>query len=446
LGQLALRQARDNPNRFVSLAFTDSSGRPLRQSAVHRNLQSFLSDHHKALVELPRDHGKSTQVCARVVWELGRDPSLRIKIVCASQAIAAERGRFIRQAIESSPWLPLIFPNLEPARPWTDTRLTVMRPANVLGPSVAAMSIGETSTGSRADLLVCDDIVDFNALASRHRRERVKSSFNNNLMNLLEPDGRFWGLCTPWHRDDLNAELKRNLRYDLFRRAIGDDLEPVWPERWSREALQRRRDEIGTSSFARGYRLVPLADEDQMIHESKIKFWTVPVESKQVILSVDPAVSTNARADRSALVVLARCGNEIRCLDAFARRVSMNALIALIDRADAQWHPEVILFESNAAFTGIADLIIRHAPFGPKIKEVKQSSDKGSRVSSFSVPVENGSFQLKGDGQGGVDPSQKELFDEMTMYPVGEHDDLLDAAATGTAYLLGVPEPRVIVL
>ena len=29
-------------------------------------------------------------------------------------------------------------------------------------------------------------------------------------MNLLEPDGRFWGLFTPWHRDDLNARLKVN--------------------------------------------------------------------------------------------------------------------------------------------------------------------------------------------------------------------------------------------
>jgi hypothetical protein len=32
----------------------------------------------------------------------------------------------------------------------------------------------------------------------------------------------------------------------------------------------------------------------------------------------------------------------------------------------------------------------------------------------------------------------------MTTFPVGEHDDLLDAAATGAAYLLGVAEPRII--
>ena len=50
---------------------------------IHRDLQNHLSAHRLALVELPRDHGKTTQVCLRVLWELGRNPDSRIKIVCA---------------------------------------------------------------------------------------------------------------------------------------------------------------------------------------------------------------------------------------------------------------------------------------------------------------------------------------------------------------------------
>jgi predicted phage terminase large subunit-like protein len=438
-----IRKARRDASAFVEWTFTDPQGQPLQQGAIHRELQTFLSANRRALVELPRDHGKSTQVCARLVWELARDPSLRIKIVCASGALAAERGRFIRRAIESSERLRLVFPDLRRAHPWSDTRLTVERPANVIGPSLAAFGIGAASTGSRADLLVCDDIVDVKALASRADRDRVKQFFRDNLMNLLEPDGRFWGLCTPWHRDDLNAELKRNAAYPLFHRAITDDLQPIWRERWPREALEARRAEIGPVSFARGYRLLPLADDALSIPAEKIHFWDESVQPERLILSVDPAISTRAQADRSALVVLARCGNEIRCLDAIARRVSTPDLVELIDLVDQLWRPAVILFESNAAFRGIAQLMTRQAAFGPKVNEVQQTTNKEARVAAFSVPVANGSFRLKGDGRGGVDPGQQELFDEMTSFPVGAHDDLLDAAAMGTAYLLGVGEPRV---
>jgi len=166
-----------------------------------------------------------------------------------------------------------------------------------------------------------------------------------------------------------------------------------------------------------------------------------------VILSIDPAVSQKSDADQTALVALGRAeNNEIHCLEAIARRISAPELINLIDQADRRWRPDLILFESNAAFAGIKDLLMRHARFGPKIKPVVQTRDKMSRVHAFSVPVENGSFRLRGVDPTHVHASQQALFDEMTSFPFGEHDDLLDAAATGTAYLLDRPEPRVWVL
>jgi phage terminase large subunit-like protein len=288
--------------------------------------------------------------------------------------------------------------------------------------------------------------VDVKAIASRAERDRVKDHFRNNLMNLLEPDGRFWGLCTPWHRDDLNAELKRSASYPLFRKAVDEDLNPVWPARWPKEALAARRDEIGAVSFARGYRLVPLAEDTLTIRPPWIKFWDQPAEPDRVILSVDPAVSDDPRADCSALVVLAQCGNEIRCMQAIARRLAAPELVNLIGSVDAIWRPEVIVFEGNGGFRGVTDLMTRHASYGPKVKMVVQSANKAWRVSAFSVVVQNGTFRLMGDGRGGVDPSQQGLFDEMTTFPVGEHDDLLDAAATGTAFLAGQREPRVFCL
>jgi predicted phage terminase large subunit-like protein len=442
LTELDARQARNNPNDFAAFAFCDSDGEPLAQAAVHVDLQAFLTRHSRALIELPRDHGKSMQLCVRVLWELGRRPGLRVKIVCASEALAMERGRFLRQAIVNGR-VRQVFPHLRPGRPWGADRFTVARPAEVIGPSVTALGIGAASTGTRADLLICDDIVDVRSIRSAAERDRVKVYYRENLVNLLEPDGRLWNVFTPWHRDDLNAELKKHAMYALFRRPVGDDLTPVWPEKWPRERLQERRDEIGATSFARAYRLVCVPDDAMPIRADWVQFWTEPAEYERVILAVDPAVSAKRTADASALVVLGETKEtrQIHCLDALAVRVPVPDLVTLIATVDRQWRPQVIVFETNAAFQGIEDLMVRHTSFGGKLHGVKQVCDKTTRVQTFSVPVHNGTFRLKGEN-GVVDPSQQELFDEMTTFPVGEHDDLVDAAAFGAEYLLNRRDPR----
>src|SRR5262245_57314576 len=490
--------ARRDPNAFVEFCCTDPDGRPLKQAHVHREIQDFLSLHAKAIVELPRDHGKTVQICARVLWELGRNPALRIKIVYATERIAEDRGRFLRRAIENNLRLRDVFSRLRPGQPWAANSFSVERPAEAIGPSVVTLGVGAGLTGTRADLLVCDDIVDVKSLTSAAERARVKAFFRDNLMNLLEPDGRCWCLCTPWHADDLNAELKRDGAFEHLRRCVGAGERAVWPERWPRERLVERRREIGSASFARGYRLLPLNEDVMTIKAEWVRFWdsshhaprdepgqdsshhaprdepgcagarsvaiargepglitrsvmaTIPGTTEwttredweRIVLAVDPAVSANPEADRSALVVLAREPDGIvRCREATARRVTTPDLVRLIEDVDRRWQPELILFESNAAFLGVKDLLVRHASFGYKVRGIAQTRSKQSRVAAFSVAVENGTFQLKGKN-GAVDPGQQALFDEMTTFPVADHDDLLDAAAMGTEYLLNVREPR----
>jgi len=436
---MMIRAARIDPGAFLQFLLTEP-GRPANPMApIHADLQNHLSGPRRTLVELPRDHGKTTQVCLRILWELGRDPNLRIKIVCASEAIALDRTRFLRRSIEQNPKVGLVFPHLAKGEPWSDRGFAVARRPGILGPSVAAFGIGSASTGTRADLLVCDDVVDVKSIHSKAQRDRTAEDFFNNLLNLLEPSGRFWGLSTPWHADDLNARLKKNPAYRLFRRAIGPDLEPVWEAHWPKTALEARRAEIGSAAFARGYRLTPVAEDELVIRPEWVQTWTErPERFDRVILSVDPAVSTKASADASALVVLGQMGNAIFCLSAQAKRVAAPALMEWIATVEEAWRPDEIVFESNGAFDAVRELLVRHAGFGPKVVGVKQSKSKLARFSAFAVSVQNGTFRIAADG------SQLPLWEEMTSYPFGEHDDLLDAAATGASHLSqGRREPRL---
>src|SRR6185312_836769 len=156
--------AQRDPNSFIPLCFTDHLGQRIQQAAIHRDMQRFLTANPRALIELPRDHGKSFQTCCRIVWELGRNPGLRVKVICATGSIATERARFIRDAIADNSWVHQVFPNLVPSLPWSAGSFAVKRGTETIGPSVAAYGLGAGSTGTRADLLVCDDVVDFRSL------------------------------------------------------------------------------------------------------------------------------------------------------------------------------------------------------------------------------------------------------------------------------------------
>ena len=63
--------------------------------------------------------------------------------------------------------------------------------------------------------------------------------------------------------------FQKSPAFALFRKPVGDDFTPVWPEKWPAEKLRARKEAIGSASFARGYLLRPIADEDVGIEEEE---------------------------------------------------------------------------------------------------------------------------------------------------------------------------------
>ncbi len=109
--------ARRDINAFCEFAMRDPKGKPWRQAQFHRDWQGLLplAGPARVLIVAPRESAKSSQMAVgRVLWELGQDRELRIKLVCATDDLAAKLLGEIGRNITHNSRLRKVFPHLRP--------------------------------------------------------------------------------------------------------------------------------------------------------------------------------------------------------------------------------------------------------------------------------------------------------------------------------------------
>jgi len=266
----AAEEAREDFNAFMEYAFIDTvTMQPVKQGDIHRKWDAHIRKNDRAMIIAPREHGKTEQ-CAigRAIWELGRRPNLRIKIVCQDDGTAIKRLSAVKLHILSNPLVRDVFPDLRPSAlvdNWAKQSITVNRQGQDKDPSVEALGVLSTGTGGRVDLFIFDDVVDFrNAIAQPALRPLVIETFRNVWMNLMAKDSRAIYIATPWHQDDLTANLEQGGEWSVLKTPIDEDFTSIWEEQWSTERLKRRLAEIKNRAFNRGFRLIAQTDEDKM--------------------------------------------------------------------------------------------------------------------------------------------------------------------------------------
>lgn len=446
------RRARNDPNAWMEYVWRGDDGQYLRQAALHRELQMHLSTHQKALVRFPREHGKSTQIFGRAVWELAHNHNMRIKVVCANDDLAQRRVGEMRRLIEN-PLCRRVFPDLKPQHSeWTKHHFNVRRTANLLDHSVEAYGVLSGATGGRCDLLVLDDVCDDkNSLYSSAMREAVVEAVRNKWLNLVTGHGRIWWPGTPWHFDDaFHQRCKEPHAFALLDRKIDAHLNPLWPEHWPRDRLETHRVEIGPRAFARGFHCFPMATEEQIFQLEWFQWWRPgdlptahnrdPDDDRLYLdldfyMGVDPAFSEKQRADETAMVVIGIQGKRKFVVDAVHRRgLSRQGLVTEAMRLIRKWHPYRCWVETNAAQIWVADAIREAIDESPDLETrvrgeptTAKTGDKDARMALLADQFEAGYFFLRGNGPGKPHKSQEVLYQQLTQFPNGDHDDLCDA-------------------
>ena len=170
-----------------------------------------------------RGVGKSWITGAFVLWTLFKDKEKKIMIISASKERADNMSIFLQKLIIETPWLSHLQPKSDEAR-WSRISFDVACSPHQ-APSVKSVGITGQLTGSRADLMVLDDIeVPGNSMTELMREKLLQLCTEAESILTPKTDSRICYLGTP------------QTTFTVYRKLAERNYRPfVWPSRYPRK-------------------------------------------------------------------------------------------------------------------------------------------------------------------------------------------------------------------
>ena len=169
-----------------------------------------------------RGVGKSWITGAFVLWTLFNDPERKIMIISASKERADNMSIFLQKLIIETPWLTFLRPKSDDSR-WSRISFDVNCSPHQ-APSVKSVGITGQLTGSRADLMILDDVeVPGNSMTEFMREKLLQLCTEAESILTPKNDSRIMYLGTP------------QTTFTIYRKLAERSYRPlVWPARYPR--------------------------------------------------------------------------------------------------------------------------------------------------------------------------------------------------------------------
>lgn len=193
------------------------------QIDIAQYLQNPPTD--RIIIEGFRGVAKSFLTCAYAVWRLWSDRQIKVLIVSASADRADANARFIKRIIQTIPFLE----DMKASKEQLDTQnlFDVGGAIADISPSVKSVGITGQITGTRADLLISDDVEVPKNSGTQLQRDKL-AELVKEYDAILKPGGQIIYLGTPQNEASLyNTLLKRGY---VMR---------IWPVRYPSSAAER---------------------------------------------------------------------------------------------------------------------------------------------------------------------------------------------------------------
>jgi len=429
----------------------------------HMNLCNFLdgrligSDKLFKLILMPRLTFKSTIVSfAYLIRRIILNPNIRILIASENYSNALDYMRKIKKEFEDNEKIKRFYNDYVSKTGWRDDYFTVaQRTVNEKEPTIMCAGVEKTVTGYHYDLIVGDDLVSKNNVTTPDQIKKVIDFYKdfNNLLDRTKGNPEILICGTRWHFSDLYQHIIENEHEDFSVLNVGaykEDGSLRFPNILSEAELNRLRRSQGSYLFSCNYLNNPIDDENASFRKDWIKYYSmklggklVPQDSEakehynlnqcRLYMHIDPATSDRKRGDFTAFIITAISPEDfVYVVYAKREKINLTQMIARIFELYKKF-PNIkkILIEMQATQQMIKFPLFeeqkRRRVYLP-IEEIQQSRmrSKGDRIIGLVPRFEFGTIFIK--------PDMVDLEDELLRFPVGQHDDLIDALSFGLAF------------
>jgi phage terminase large subunit-like protein len=455
---------------------------------IHREVIQWWTrpdaKNHQLLL-LPRDHMKSALIAYRVVWELTRDPTLRVLYISSTSNLATKQLKFIKDILTSDTyrayWPDMVNKEEQKREKWTEREISLDHPKRaewaIRDPSIWTAGLTTNIVGMHCDIAVLDDVVVAGNAYQEDTREKIKDQYS--LLSSIETvNAREWVVGTRYHPKDLYSSLREMEidEYDELGRVIrseplfedkehavenlGDGTgEFLWPRsqspdgKWfgfnSEELAKKRAQYLNKVHFRAQYYNNPNDDDSGAISRNLFQYydpaflaprgshWFFKGARLNVFAAVDFAYSTGKKSDSSAIVVVGVDGDKnyyVLDIDRF-KTDKISDYFNRILKLHEKWGFRKIRAEVSVAqqviVKDIKESYIRPLGLALIVDEFRPSRVQGSKEERINAVLEpkyaNRQIWHYPGGNCG-------LLEEELIYTNPAHDDIKDALAAAIDY------------
>ena len=423
---------------YSSLTVKDSTPAQHVAELSEELMNILLDDEDKdrlCVTQPPRTAKTSLITLSFPFWLILMNPEYNILIVNYNQKLANRFGTRLRQLfIDNEDILASRDIYLSKAEHAKASFSFENSEGRMLG-SIDLVGTGGTITGTDVDICICDDLIKGFKDTSQKLLDDLYEWFKEILIPRLEPHSKLFVLGTRWHTQDIIGRLEKNHpeKYKFIHlKALNEDGTCIWPNKYTPEYFEDRRDEVGDRIFEAEYQGQPLDETgdffnlDWVIFEEDFQFnnplITGQVRSWDLAYSGEEPGKDN---DYTASCKMYRLSDDTYYVTEVTMKRYGDDLLNILRRTAKIDTPNTrVLIETGTKGGAAKELYNQYKKHftGYITKQSEPVGSKVDRAQGFKQALMQGKIRFV------LTDNQRELLlTQLKGFPLAKHDDLIDA-------------------